>query len=89
MICARCHGPQGQGTDDGPQIIANPHPLKGHKTALALFDFVSTEMPHDAPGSLQAQEYWDVLAFILDANKLLPDNTTLGPDNAATIKVGD
>jgi len=87
--CASCHGPQGEGTTEAPRIIADPHPLKGHKTAQALFDFVSKEMPASAPGSLKAEEYWDVLAFILDANKLLPAETTLGPANAGTIKVGD
>ena len=87
--CASCHGPQGEGTTEAPRIIADPHPLKGHKTAQALFDFVSKEMPASTPGSLKAEEYWDVLAFILDANKLLPAETTLGPANAGTIKVGD
>ena len=89
MHCAKCHGEQGQGGEEAPRIIGNPSPIKGHKTAQALFDFVRSEMPFDAPGSLDAQVYWDVLAFILDANRLLPPDTNLGPENAANIKVSD
>lgn len=87
--CGECHGPQGQGTSEAPALIASPHPLKGHKTAQALFDYVSKEMPGNAPGSLAPQVYWDILAYLLDANRLLPTDTNLGPENASTIKVGD
>jgi mono/diheme cytochrome c family protein len=87
--CSECHGQQGEGSSEAPALIAMPHPLKGHKTAQALFDFVSKEMPGNAPGTLQPQVYWDILAFILDANRLLPADTNLGPENAANVKVGD
>ena len=82
--CAKCHGQQGQG-DQGPRLIGTVTGLPEYKTAQGLFDYVSSQMPNDTPGSLKAEEYWDVLAYILDANKLLPADTTLGPDNAAKI----
>jgi hypothetical protein len=44
-------------------------------------------MPNDTPGSLKVEEYWDILAYILDANKLLAPDTTLGPENAANINL--
>lgn len=84
--CSKCHGTQGQG-GDGPRLIGSPNGLSGYNTAQGLFDFASSEMPADSPGSLKAEEYWDVLAFILDANKLLPPNTVLGPENAANIRL--
>lgn len=37
-------------------------------------------MPFDAPGSLTEDQYWNVIAFLLDKNQLLPDDTVLGPD---------
>ncbi len=46
-------------------------------------------MPFDNPGSLKAEEYWVILAFILDANRLLPPDTVLGPDNAASIRISE
>ena len=35
----------------------------------ALFDLVKTTMPEDNPGSLQEQEYADVIAYLLSLNK--------------------
>ncbi len=86
MICAKCHGQQGQG-GDCPRVIGSPNGLSGYGTAKGLFEFVSTQMPFDDPGSLKAEQYWDALAFILDANNLLPPDTILGPENAADIKL--
>jgi cytochrome c len=87
LQCSRCHGDQGQGTEDGPSLIGSNTGLRGYQTAQKLFEFVRSEMPASAPGSLQAQEYWDVLAFLLDANRLLPPGVTLGPDNAPNIRL--
>ncbi|MDR7556045.1 MAG: c-type cytochrome [Armatimonadota bacterium] len=87
MQCSRCHGDQGQGTEDGPRLIGPGTGLRGYQTAQRLFEFVRSEMPASAPGSLQVQEYWDVLAFILDANRLLPPGATLGPENAPDIRL--
>lgn len=86
MICSKCHGAQGQG-GDGPRLIGSPNGLSGYGTARGLFDFASTQMPFNDPGSLKAEQYWDALAFILDANNLLPPDTILGPENAADIKL--
>lgn len=84
--CAKCHGEQGQG-GEGPRLIGSPNGLHGYRTARGLFDFVSSDMPFDNPGSLKADEYWDILAFILDANTLLPPDTILGPENAGSIRL--
>lgn len=85
--CAKCHGDQGEGTGDAPRLIGMPNRIATYMTAKELFDFASTEMPADARGSLMPQVYWDILAFILDANRLLPPNVTLGPENAASIRL--
>ncbi|HWP49311.1 MAG TPA: cytochrome c [Candidatus Limnocylindrales bacterium] len=86
--CARCHGPQGQGTRIAPALVRTPHPLGGYKTAAGLFTYVSKAMPFDAPGSLKEEEYWAVVAFLADANRLLPDKkVTLGPANAESIRL--
>ena len=39
------------------------------------------------PGSLSEQQYWDVIAYLLDENELLPADAVLGPD-AETIDAG-
>lgn len=84
--CAKCHGASGQG-GDGPRVIGTPNGLAGYQTAQKLFEYTSAEMPLDTPGSLKPEEVWDVLAFILDGNRLLPPDTILGPDNAANIRL--
>jgi mono/diheme cytochrome c family protein len=39
------------------------------KPLHGLFDVVSTTMPEDNPGSLEPQEYGDVVAYFLELNK--------------------
>ncbi|MDR7486725.1 MAG: cytochrome c [Armatimonadota bacterium] len=84
--CATCHGPEGQG-GEGPTLIGPTSVVRGYRTAQTLFDFVSANMPFNAPGSLKAEDYWDVLAFVLDANGLLPPDVVLGPETAPNIRI--
>ena len=85
--CATCHGAQGQGTSDGPRLIGSPNDLSSHGTAAKLYDFVKANMPVGKEGSLRSEEYCDVLAFILDGNKLLPPDITLGSDTAERVRL--
>ncbi len=39
--------------------------LASYDTAQALFNFISTQMPYQAPGKLTQDEYWDLIAFLL------------------------
>jgi mono/diheme cytochrome c family protein len=80
--CAKCHGALGQGKDGTPAVVGEGA-LARFTTAQELFDFVSKEMPKDAPGSLEPGQYWAILAFDLRANGIDVDGT-LGPDNAST-----
>ena len=67
--CAECHG---NSLDDGEFAV----PLKGpvfaqHWSQAALdgpYTIMTTQMPPTNPGSLPAQSYVDVLAFILSQN---------------------
>ncbi len=79
--CAKCHGALGQGKNDAPAVVGEAA-LSRFTTAQQLFDYVSKEMPQDAPGSLKEGEYWAILAFDLKANNIDLDET-LGPQNAS------
>jgi mono/diheme cytochrome c family protein len=62
--CQSCHSPT---THTGPNFYANwaeGRPLWG------LVQFVSQEMPYDAPGSLNPEEYAQVVAYLLKQNGL-------------------
>ncbi len=61
--CARCHGAEGEG-GIGPRLIGDDR-LAGYGTALGLFDYVSQVMPADAPGTLPADQYWAVVAYLV------------------------
>lgn len=77
--CAKCHGDQGQG-GTGPVVIGGNRRIASYETTTRLYDYVSRTMPFDAPGTLAEDDYWNVIAFLLDENDLLPAGTSLGPD---------
>jgi len=77
--CADCHGAGGEGTKDGPAVVGKGalpmNPPSGarmreseFRTALDVAQFVVKNMPGDDAGSLEAEEYWAILAFALHAN---------------------
>ena len=82
--CAHCHGVDGEGKM-GPRLVGAEHTLSGYGTADRLYDYTRRVMPADRPGRLLEVEYWAVLAYLLDANGLLPPGTTLGRDSAAQV----
>lgn len=86
--CAQCHGDQGQGKR-GPALIGSTHGLRGYGTAQGLYDYTSVVMPGDAAGTLPPNEYWAILAFILEGNNVLPSETVLGPENAESIRLNE
>ena len=68
--CSKCHLDDLSGGKDSPPLVGDEF-LKGWtgKTVGALFDEVRMTMPFDSPGRLTAEQYADVLAYILSANK--------------------
>ncbi len=59
--------------------------LWGKRTAFDLFDLISTDMPKDAPGSLNKQAYAEIEAFMFKANSFPSGKTDL-PSDAAALK---
>jgi polar amino acid transport system substrate-binding protein len=77
--CAKCHGANGEG-GTGPVVIGGNKRIASYQTTERLYDYISRTMPFDAPGSLSEDQYWNVIAFLLDRNQLLPEEAVLGPD---------
>jgi mono/diheme cytochrome c family protein len=77
--CAQCHGENGEG-GTGPLLIGGNKRIASYQTSTRLYDYVSSTMPADEPGSLTTEQYWNVIAYLLDANELLPPETVLGPE---------
>jgi quinoprotein glucose dehydrogenase len=66
MQCAGCH----DGADvDGPPLTGSPFVDRWREDKVAsLFDFIKTEMPQRAPGSLSEAQYLDIVAHLLHEN---------------------
>lgn len=82
-ICMECHGPASTNAD-APKLLRQAA-LNGFPTAQATFEYVRDSMPYDNPGTLQEQQYWDVLAFLLSKHGVGMGDAPLGPDTAGGI----
>lgn len=79
QVCAICHGDHLQGKV-GPALAGKQFlsvsQFQG-LTAWYLYQFMSTHMPQNAPGSLTKAQYDDLMAFILKTNGYPPGSTEL------------
>jgi len=55
------------------------------RTPKDVYDYVSASMPADQPAILDAEEYWNVVAYLLQENGRQADTTPLDPTSAAQI----
>ena len=62
-MCKSCHTPS---VHTGPVFLKT----WGDRPLWDLFDFISTKMPKNDPGSLPTDEYAQVLAYLLKLNDL-------------------
>jgi mono/diheme cytochrome c family protein len=82
--CSLCHGADMRGGPGSPSL-AGPEFMFTWKTKSAgeLFDYVKTNMPPGAGGSLSDQQYADVVAAVLKANAVPAGQAELPADAAA------
>ena len=57
------------------------------KTAYDIFDVIRTQMPEDNPGSLERQEYVDVVAYIFSLNAYTSGSADLPGDDDGLKKI--
>jgi len=67
--CAQCHGAKLQG-QSGPSLTGArfAHSLVNYQTGTQMYDFISKQMPANAPGSLTSDNYLAVMAYLLQQN---------------------
>jgi cytochrome c len=86
--CASCHGADGKGgqglaggrlvsTDAWTDWPVNASVGNYWPYSTTLYDFIVRAMPQNAPGSLSANDTYAVIAWILNQNKLIPDNAVM------------
>ena len=80
MQCKSCHTPA---SHTGTIFAA----WWDRKPLSELYQFIVTRMPKNEPGSLQADEYVDVMAYLLKLNELPSGNEPLPADSLAMKKI--
>ncbi|MGD8384802.1 MAG: PQQ-binding-like beta-propeller repeat protein [Lysobacterales bacterium] len=87
--CANCHGLELEGGTapalKGAQFAKNWS--RADRSLDSLYYILRTTMPRDAGGSLEDDEYVDLVAYLLQANGYEPGNHALTSDGGAMAKV--
>jgi len=70
----------------------NPRPYQKmrhfqFRTVRDIYEFASAVMPADQPASLDAEDYWDVIAYLLNANGERVNGQMLNEDAAADLSL--
>ncbi len=78
--CASCHGESLEGFGPFPALAGRVFRERwAERPLVELHTVVAEQMPLTAPGSLSAEQYSDVLAFILARNGVEAGETELDP----------
>jgi mono/diheme cytochrome c family protein len=88
--CATCHSPdlEGDAGRDVPALYGEAFVGSWNgRTIKDLFDLIKKAMPKDSPGSLKAETYADVVAFLLQANEFPAGAQELPIDLAALERI--
>lgn len=85
--CAACHKSDLSG-GAGPPLAGRQfldYLRFSHITGAQILDFMSAQMPYDAPGSLTATQYDTAFAYILSVNHYPSGATPLGKDTVSCV----
>lgn len=82
--CAMCHGAQLSGTPAGPALNDTAFREQYRDiTAGSLYAYIAGAMPSNAPGSLAADTYTDLAAFLFQANGFMAGDVAFVPPSAS------
>jgi S-disulfanyl-L-cysteine oxidoreductase SoxD len=86
--CVRCHGGAANDGEEGRSLAGEPFWKSFRESTVDhLLDYVSRNMPNGAGGTLGANVYADVVAFILSRNALPPGTSELTKDSAVGVQI--
>lgn len=99
--CQHCHGADGVGGPFGSLVGRLPddefpfgRDASVEKTignywpyATTLFDYIRRAMPFDRPGSLETDEIYSLVTYLLVENQIIELDTQLDQENLAQIKM--
>jgi quinohemoprotein ethanol dehydrogenase len=88
--CSSCHMESLKGNDQSPPLVGQTFISHWQGRSIAdLFARIHTTMPQNNPGSLSEQEYFDIIAYLLQSNDFPPGNEELRSDIPAIETVLD
>jgi len=86
--CVGCHGPRLDGGDSGPKLVGPTFLANWSSQPVSeLFDWVVESMPADAAGTLSKADAADVLAYILQLNKMPAGRADLPGEHNALSRI--
>lgn len=95
--CSACHGDFGEGAGRYPVLaggqgtLTSARPVKTVGSywpyAPTLFDYVRRAMPFNAPGTLSDDQVYDVVAYILNLNNIIPSDAVMNARTLAAVKM--
>ena len=88
--CATCHGATLQG-QSGPSLAGArfAKSLVAYGTAQQMYDFISKQMPANAPGSLSTAQYLSVTAYLLQQNGYPSGTHPLDATNLGSVNLSN
>ena len=95
--CQACHGEKGAGRPNDAlvggkgSLEAGKAPVKTVGSywpyATTVFDYIRRAMPYDQPGTLQADEIYSVVGFVLNANGIVGENDEMNASTLPKVKM--
>jgi S-disulfanyl-L-cysteine oxidoreductase SoxD len=94
--CAACHAENGEGTSAATRLVGGDMHSAGTPLrtvgsywpyASTIFDYVRRAMPANAPKSLSNEEVYQVTAFLLFLNEIIPENMVLDSESLLQVEM--
>jgi cytochrome c len=95
--CSACHGANAEGTPNGDRLVggvgslASPNPVKTVNSywpyATTVFDYIRRAMPITNPQSLQNDEVYAVVAFILSRDNVVPMDAVMDANSLPKVQM--
>jgi S-disulfanyl-L-cysteine oxidoreductase SoxD len=95
--CAACHGPNGEGSPQGTQLVggvgslASDNPVRTVGSywpyATSVWDYIHRAMPLNQPGSLSADDTYAVTAFLLNRNRIIEATEVVDKESLPKVRM--
>lgn len=94
--CAACHGETGREGGIGGVLVSEPGPYETGMPrtigsywpyATTLYDYINRSMPFDDPGSLEPDQVYAVVAYLLRENQVIADDEEMNAETLPQVEM--